>query len=366
MRAGACPRHFPESSPHPSKFFVKTYLLPLTLFSAFAGCAQAQSSFQIYGNIDIGLIKRSGQALALGKRANNTLGIKASEELGPGMTALMQLEIRYEPDTGSVEQGPGGAQRPLFQGQSRVGLRSAFGTVRLGRGLTAFQESSAAFDPWYGSPTPAGFQTDLTIAGFTSDPLGPAGNSTNRFSNALFYNSPEVGGFQLNATIGSREANGGPALVGKGTDDDPQYAANSAASVAPVSLSATYRRHALGLMLAAERNAVESKLYSVGASLTLTSATRLMASHTRQDQSHTRVAQARSRAWVLGAQHTIGAGRILAGIGWKDVTESFTTRQVSLGYEYSLSKRTLLYTNLSHKKAPRGVRHLDLGVNHLF
>ncbi|MDY0973800.1 porin [Massilia sp. CFBP9012] len=341
-------------------------LAPLALLSAFIGSAYAQSSVQFYGNIDIGLIKRSGQPLALGKRANNTLGIKGSEALGNGLDALFQLEIRYEPDTGSAEQGPGGAQRPLFQGQSRVGLRGAFGTVRLGRGLTAFQESSAAFDPWYGSPTPAGFQTDLTIAGFTSDPLGPVGNSTNRMSNGLFYNSPEVAGMQLNATVGTREANGGAPLIGKGSAQDPQYPANAAPSSTPVSLTATYRRKDLSLMLAFERNAVESRLYSAGVSLVPTPSTRVMVSHTRQDQSHTRVVQAHSKAWVIGLQQVLGPGRVLAGYGWKDVDESSTARQASLGYEYDLSKRTRLYADVSSKKAPQRVRHLDLGVNHQF
>ncbi|UUZ51271.1 porin [Massilia sp. B-10] len=61
-------------------------------------------------------------------------------------------------------RAPQGIQRPLFQGQSRVGLSGDFGTFRIGRGLTAFQESSIAFEPFHGIPSPSGFQTDLTVA----------------------------------------------------------------------------------------------------------------------------------------------------------------------------------------------------------
>ena len=50
-------------------------------------------------------------------------------------------------------------------------------------------------------PTQAGFQTDLTVAAYTSDPLSANGNSRNRFSNAVFYNSPVFSGFQFNATV---------------------------------------------------------------------------------------------------------------------------------------------------------------------
>ena len=120
---------------------MKKSLLALALLGAFAGVAQAQTAVQIYGTVDAGIIKRTDQTLAIGKRANNTLGFKGTEELGNGLKALFQLEIRYEPDTGTHREGAGGVQRPLFQGQSRVGLQGDFGMVRLGRGLTAFQES---------------------------------------------------------------------------------------------------------------------------------------------------------------------------------------------------------------------------------
>jgi predicted porin len=62
-------------------------------------------------------------------------------------------------------------------------------------------------------PTPAGFQTDLTVAGYTSDPLSPPGNSRNRFSNAAFYNSPVFAGFQFNATVAAKEANNNAAVA---------------------------------------------------------------------------------------------------------------------------------------------------------
>ncbi|MEG0883631.1 MAG: porin, partial [Janthinobacterium sp.] len=123
-------------------------------------------------------------------------------------------EIRYESDTGTVENTSGANSRPLFQGQSRVGLQGDFGTVRLGRGLTAFQESSTAFEPWSGMPTTAGFQTDITVAAYSSDPLSAPGNSKNRFSNAVFYNSPVFSGFQINATVAAKEANGNAPVGG--------------------------------------------------------------------------------------------------------------------------------------------------------
>jgi predicted porin len=355
---------------------MKKSLIALAFLGAFAGVAHAQTAVQIYGNIDAGVIKRSGQTLNIGKRASNTLGFKGTEELGNGLKALFQLEMRYEPDTGTNEVGGNGAQRPLFQGQSRVGLQGDFGMVRLGRGLTPFQEVVGAFEPWHGLPTQAGFYTDLTVAGYSSDPLSFAGNSGNRFSNAVFYNSPAVyGGFQFNAAVATKEANNGPALVGTGTTTVPQYGANSEASAHPFSVAATYNNGPAAAMLAYERNAVETKVWSLAGSLAVTPELKLMATYTRQDQDHTRVTNPKTKAWVLGATYAMGPGKLLAGYGQKHPDGITKTKQLSIGYEYSLSKRTYLYVDASRKKnpsanfvasTPNTVNHYDVGVNHSF
>jgi predicted porin len=354
---------------------MKKSLLALALLGAF-GVAQAQTAVQIYGNLDAGLIKRTDQTLAIGKRANNTLGFKGTEELGNGLKALFQLEIRYEPDTGTIETGANFVQRPLFQGQSRVGLQGDFGMVRLGRGLTAFQETSTTFEPFHGIPSPAGFQTDLTVAGYTSAPLEPLGNSTNRFSNAFWYNSPVFGGgFQVNATIGTKEANNGLAVVGRGTAAAPQYPANAEASAVPFSITGTYRNGPVGVMLAAERNAIETRLYSIAASFLATPEFKLLGSYTTQNRDHTALTNPKTKAWVLGANYTLGPGKILAGYGQKSPDGIAKTKQFSLGYEYSLSKRTYLYVDASRKDAntvtatptiTTKINHFDVGVNHAF
>lgn len=349
-------------------------LLALALLGAFAGTVQAQSSLQIYGNVDAGVSKRTDQTAAIGKRANNTLGFKGSEDLGNGLKAIFQLEMRYEPDSGTIEQGAGGVQRPLFQGQSRVGLTGGFGTLRLGRGLTAFQESSIAFEPFHGIPSPSGFQTDLTVAGYTSDPLGLPGNSTNRFSNAVFYNSPEYLGWQLNTTIGTKEANNGPAVIGRGTALAPQYPANSGSQTNPYSIAVTWKRGMFGAMVAHERNAVESELSSVAGYVMATPDMKLMLSYQKQDQSHTKVINQDTKAWVLGANYTMGMSKFLAGYGQKQVDGLEKVKQFSLGYEYSLSKRTYIYADISNKKgapaiAPStntSINFYSLGVNHSF
>jgi predicted porin len=168
---------------------MKKSLVAVALLGAFAGVAHAQTAVQIYGNIDAAFIKRTDQTLNIGKRASNTLGFKGTEDLGNGLKALFQLEMRYEPDTGTTENG---TTRPLFQGQSRVGLQGDFGMVRLGRGLTPFQEIVGAFEPWHGLPNQAGFYTDLASRRLQLGSAGSRRQLEQPFSNAIFYNSPVV------------------------------------------------------------------------------------------------------------------------------------------------------------------------------
>jgi predicted porin len=343
---------------------MKKSLMAVALVGAFAGVAHAQTAVQIYGQVDAGVQKQSGQTLSIGKRASNTLGFKGTEDLGNGLKALFQLEIRYEPDTGTLER----TNRPLFQGQSRVGLQGDFGMVRIGRGLTPYWETIGAFDPWHAVPNQAGFYTDLTVAGYNAQPLDPAGTGNNRWSNAFWYNSPVVSGFQVNAAIATKENNGlATAIQGRNPVGTPaQFPVGAQATANPFSVSATYNNGPAAVMLGYERNAIETKVMSAGLSFMVTPELKLMTTATRQDQENTVILNPKTKAWVLGANYALGPGKVLAGYGQKDPDGQVKTKQMSLGYEYSLSKRTYLYIDASRKKALTSVNYYDLGVNHSF
>ena len=339
---------------------MKKSLVALALFGAFAATAQAQSSVQIYGTIDAGLGKLTGETTKVTKRDNNKLGFKGTEDLGNGLKAIFQLEIRYETDTGTLESN----SRPLFQGQSRVGLQGNFGTVRLGRGLTAFQEASTAFEPWSGMPTKAGFQTDITVAAYTSDPLSATGNSQNRFSNAVFYNSPVFSGFQFNATVAAKEANGNAEVPA--TASNYFVPANAVPASNPYSMSATYNYGQFAGMAAYERNGLQAKLWSVAASFNPVTELKLMASYQHQDNSNFKITNTDTKAWLVGANYDVGPGKIRAGYGQKTPDGVTKTKQASLGYDYNLSKRTYLYADISNRKADVSQTYIGLGVHHNF
>jgi predicted porin len=354
---------------------MKKSLMAVALLGGFASVAQAQTAVQIYGNIDAGLLKQTDKTLQIGKRASNTLGFKGTEDLGNGLTALFQIEMRYEPDTGTVENNA----RPLFQGQSRVGLSGDFGMVRFGRGLTPYQETIGSFEPWHGLPTSLGFYTDISTSAFNSAPLdtGGSGANNNRISNAVFYNSPVVSGFQVNASWATKEAiSGGNAVVGIGPGA-ASYASGAEASANPFSVAATYNNGPAAAMLGYERNAVESKVWSAAGSFSVNPELKLMGTYTHKNDDHTNTLRPITRSWLVGATYAVGPGKVLAGYGQKHIEDAAKTKQLSLGYEYSLSKRTYLYVDASRKKdivnvttgnlaATPTVNAYDVGVNHSF
>ncbi|MEN9867306.1 MAG: hypothetical protein RL748_2896 [Pseudomonadota bacterium] len=352
---------------------MKKSLLAIAALSLVAGAASAQSNVTVYGAVDIGISKAKDKTTALGRGDNNKLGFRGVEDLGGGLSAIFQLEMRYEPDTGTTEASP---NRPLFQGQSRVGLKGAFGQIRMGRGLTAMQESAGAFEPWSFDSNRANL-VSYAIAGYNSDPLN-TGSSTNRWSNGIWYNSPEFGGgFQTNFTLASKEA------VTNGTPTVNAY-----------SFSGTYKNGPLSLMTGYERNGIETRFWNIAGTYTIASANNLkvMASYARQTPN----GGATTKGLVLGLQAPVGSGVILAGYG-RNTTDARSAinaagiisaapvgtssiaddRQFSLGYEHNLSKRTFLYTDILSRRVPNtalglvgggttNTHQIDVGIHHNF
>jgi predicted porin len=101
-----------------------------------------------------------------------------------------------------------------------------------------------------------------------------------------------------------------------------------------------------------------------------------MATYSKQDQGHTKSINPKTKAWVLGATYAMGPGKVLAGYGQKHPDGAPKTKQMSLGYEYGLSKRTYVYLDASRKKdittstgalaIPATVNQYDIGLNHSF
>jgi predicted porin len=155
-------------------------------------------------------------------------------------------------------------------------------------------------------------------------------------------------------------------MIGRGTAAAPQYPANAPLSANPFSVSATYKAGVLAAMAAYERNAAETTIWSVAGSAMATKSIKLVASYQKQDQGHTMASNALTKAWVMGANFDVSSGTFLLGYGQKSPEGQATTKQLGLGYEHNLSKRTYLYVDASNKKAAKSVNFFGVGIQHKF
>jgi len=324
---------------------MKKKLIAVGILVNLSGVAQAQSSVTVYGEMDIGFIKSTGSAWEVGRGDNNKLGFKGAENLGGGMSAIFNLEMRFEPDTGTVENG----NRPLFQGRSIVGLTGAFGTVKLGRDLTAMQDPIFFFEPF-------GFATVGSLDAITGNYSStPSENSAgNRFSNGIYYSTPTVGGFQGNVTVASKESVANKAGFAPG-----ELKSN------PLSLSGTYSNGPFFAMVGWERNTVEDEFRNISGSYKVGIAN-LIASYSTV--SYAAAGKASEKNLLIGADIDVGTGNVKAGYGQIKPNGGSADKQFSIGYWHNLSKRTHLYTDFSNRKAAIGesVNAFDLGIQHLF
>ncbi|MPW17608.1 porin [Paraburkholderia sp. CNPSo 3157] len=163
--------------------------LSLALLGA-AGAAHAQSSVTLYGLIDesIQYVNHANPAnnhlftMFAGNLQGDRFGLKGTEDLGGGLKAIFQLESGFDVNSGKMGQGS-----RLFGRQAYVGLtHDAYGTLTLGR----------QYDPVVDMVQPL---TADNYFGSTFTTPGDVDNNDNssRTNNAVKYVSPVWGGLQV-------------------------------------------------------------------------------------------------------------------------------------------------------------------------
>lgn len=130
--------------------------------------------------------------------SNNTRLIwKGAEDLGNGMSAIWQMDIRYQADTG-MNSSTNANQ--LFNGNNYLGLKSdSMGAVMAGRMDAPYKVATRNLDLFFDV---AGDNRSNSGAGITGLLTHDA-----RLSNALAYMSPDLSGFSVAlATVFGAEA----------------------------------------------------------------------------------------------------------------------------------------------------------------
>jgi len=313
-------------------------LVHATAIAAVAAMpARAQSGVTVGGLLDLGVFRGFDGVTQVGTVQRSNLAFSGYEDLGGGVQAIFRLSTRMELDTGA---GEGAGAKPFWHDESTVGLRGPWGTVRVGRAMTAMWANDWKFDPW------ANFNRIASPAWYLWHPLTPsdpyADNGSDeygRIDSGIFYDSPTVAGFTVRLS------------------GSPEHRRDPGASGLPYSAVLEYGQDKVAAMAAFERNSRGDKDTFVAGKYTVGAAAVMAA----WDDSRTFDGSGRARAVTVDATYRIGAATLKAGWGRQRLNADLN-RFTSLGADYALSRRTTLYVSVGRKADNRADARTSFGT----
>lgn len=167
---------------------------------------------------------------------SSRFGIRGNEYLGRGQVAIFQIESAIQADTGGGNLGG----RETF-----VGLQGDWGTLKLGRFLTPYDDML----PIFGNAPTLTTSILSTAAVWAQGPLSKVqGGFDARLGNSIRYETPPLDGFSSELQYSTRDASGNA----DGADNGDHVSELRHANV--VSVGAFYSKGPLDLGVAYERN----------------------------------------------------------------------------------------------------------------
>lgn len=322
--------------------------------------AQAQNAnVTLYGRLNLDLEAVSGrQADGSNPRVwrlssnSSRLGVRGTEALGGGLSAIFQIEQNVSGDTGNSSSS-GFASRETF-----VGLQGNWGTFKMGKFLMPLDDMHPIFGNVPTFTTSILSTADLWAQGTLSK---GAGGFDARLGNSLRYDSPVWSGFNFSTQIALRDSSGFADIAPPAGDNGEHTAELRHAYV--WGAAGFYNNGPLQIGTAYERNV---KVRGPGLSdwdWTLTGAynfgvIRPALVYERLDYD-TPTGSLKRDFWGISATAPIGPGVLYAFYGdASDGKGDATTgtrvggltkgsdtgsRQYELSYSYPLSKRTTAY-----------------------
>lgn len=342
---------------------MKKSLIALAVLAA-SGVASAQSTVTIYGLLDtyVGSIKVDDGTSSVRQTVVNSgglqtsrFGLKGSEQLGGGLKANFVLESGFNIDTGaaSAYTNPytNASSNSVFSRQSWVGLSGGFGEVKVGK-------------MW----TPYDMVKGLGAAGFDANVFAPAtytwvsNNYQDRPGNAVYYETPNIGGFS------------GAAMYSFG--ENKQVATNTGDAGRIISFNVAYAGGPISAALAYQTEkatdaSTATKYTQLNAGYDLGVAKILAAYGNVKDSA----VAPKTREYQLGLDFPLGAITLSGGYAWSKDTglpQEVKRKGFGLGALYALSKRTNLYVGANSSKetqaaqADAKVTAFIAGVRHTF
>lgn len=382
---------------------MKKSLIALALMGAFSGAAFAQSNVTLYGILDVNLQRNDPEVGTAttgvngGHQSGNRWGVRGSESLGGGMSAIFTLEGGF-----SIDDGQLGNSGRLFGRQAWAGLKwDAANVAVVGGRLATFSSGTGSFD-FFG-------QVDPFLTGFGDSSLGSTFTSAGalRVDNTVAIVGGPWAGFRAGAAY-SFNVNGAEAAGS--SNNNTAIALGAAWSGGPFMVGVTYDIIDVAQNGLAAANsplipagAPDQKHLQIGGTWDL-KFVKLHAAYAKEDNVYftsgigiNSDAGADADAFMLGVTVPLFGGNLLASYQDRDgdpistriCTAGQTAAQCSanaavtrerdvtgwgIAYTYPLSRRTNVYANYNDRdlegagaQGTAGDRtQITVGVRHLF
>lgn len=342
--------------------------------SLLASAATAQTSVTLYGIVDAGVSYTNnvkGHALwqeSTGKLGGNRWGLKGSEDLGDGLSAIFTLENGFTSTNGALAQGGREFGRNAFVGLSKRDV----GTLTFGRQYDPLADLVAPYSAsnfWvpathigdndnldvtyrinnavkFRSESFAGWQFDA-LYGFSNQ---AAGSSSQGFANNSAW------GAALNYTQGPWSAGGGYVQL-----NHPDTASNTGGAIGGAS-STSGDDYSSGFFYGIDGGVARQRIAAAGGKVEWGAAiVGLTLSHVLLDYNDGAARKLTNAdvnlryrigpAWMIMADYTYTDGRATGLPGAKNQPLKSSWHQINFGLDYLLSKRTELYLTAGFQKA---------------
>jgi predicted porin len=319
---------------------IQKSLLTLLLTAGAAGAVCAQ--VRITGNIDAGIARTNDQwQVRSGGPGRNNVTFSGTEDLGDGARAFFLLNHRFNPDDGTPSYGANNAASQPYWRQLWVGLGGRWGDVRLGRMLVPHQQFNGAYEPW----------ETYTVA-----TLNTGGNPVNiRANDTVYYRTPKFAGLQVHLSTSDPTAQGHPAST----------------NTRQLGAGLQYEQGPASFALAWDRDAGNRKTQAAYGKYSFGPAKAMF----QYEQIDLNLTGWESKRWSVGATAVVG-GLTTLKVGYREQNDDVASgtrkqKKYAAGLDYSLSKRTFLYTNVA-KQSGQGFTTLqrkamfDVGISHAF
>ena len=335
---------------------MKKTLIAVAALSAMAASAMA-ANVTVYGKIDqaiqIQTQKEDGGDRATtwkgvsGISSGNRWGLKGTEEIADGYTVGFVLESGFD-----GMDGTGVKDSKIFNRDAFLTLGTPFGSLTVGR--TGLLSDGCTGDIVSGPASP--FGTSYKLASATTNAFVGLGET--RTDRAIRYVSPKFSGVQFHAeyanmngeeTASTKKRYGG---VGVSYANGPFYAAVAAETIKQP----------------AGAEAEDPQIYSISANYNFGVAKVFGGYQYAKDSVW---GGEKLNAGTLGVSAPVAGGTVMASVAYAKGDNDHKLTTGAIGYKYSLSKRTYIYTDLAYAEEKEDgdktkTTQFNLGICHNF